>query len=222
MTSVFRNTAQLTFDEYIQNISIRVGMSPTSIQNLWRTLSGNEIIRPDAFPNPSKKSVAHLGELIFKMQLHPGEHAVRLWATMLESIHSKLTPEGLTKLPALISSGEVKVLSLRRLIFSILVGGSTTSFFGDELLKIEPHLLEHFEAFDESSWKLSYRVPKPWAKDMLSAMNKLSTALQKYAERSKERRAEACWMIQTLEGEFRGANLESRDIGLQLLMIYWV
>lgn len=222
MTSVFKNTAELTFDEYIQNISIRVGMSPTSIHNLWRTPSEDEAKRSEGIPNPSRKSVAHLGEAIFKMQLHPGEHAERLWAAVLGNIHSRVSPDSLEKSPALIRSGKVKILSLRQLLFSVLVESSTTSFFGEELLRIEPNLLEHFEAFDESSWKLSFRVPKPWAKDMLSAMNKVSSALQRYADIPLENRSRASWLIHTLEKQFRGAGLESRDIGLQLLMIYWV
>jgi len=222
MSTVFKNTAQLTFDEYVQNISIRIGMSPSSLHNLWKAPSEEHLARVNAFPNPSKKNVAHLGEIILKTQLHPGEQAEQLWGSVLENMHIRLSWKHLEESPAILPTGKGIVLSLRKLLFSTLVESSTTSFFGQELLSIEPKLLDYFETFDESSWKLSYRVPKSWAKDMLTAKTQVSTALQKYASISADAKSDACWMIRTLESELHDAGLHSHDIGLQLLLLYWV
>lgn len=120
------------------------------------------------------------------------------------------------------STADQRTVSLLQWTRDTLLDGATTAFFGNALLKIEPNLFESFSDFDDNSWKLTYRIPRPWSNDMYAAKQKAQNALATYFALPKEQRPGETWMVRTLETEMRGLGIESPDIAAFLMMVYWV
>ncbi len=98
----------------------------------------------------------------------------------------------------------------------------TRAIFGERLLEIEPNLLEYFVRFDDNSWQLTYKLPHAFAKEMHSGKDKIIATFQQYFALPKKDRADATWIVHTLEREMRHLGLEEKDISSLFVMPFWV
>ncbi|MCJ1268396.1 hypothetical protein MMC22_008284 [Lobaria immixta] len=73
-------------------------------------------------------------------------------------------------------------------------------------------LSEEFYDYDDQSWKLLYKHPRAFAKDVLSAKAKIVRIVVAYFQLPKEDRSDASWIIQFLEAEQSKIGLDSYDI----------
>lgn len=221
VSAVYKNIEQLTFDDYIKDMMVHFGASSLAIDKMWQVpKDGRYSITGQ--PNPLRKPLAQFSEGFHKQQLHPGGRLETLQNTFLGNIHTSLTWKNMSDKVVLSSTNDERTVSVLEWTREVLMDAATRSFFGDALLKIEPKLFESFFAFDDNSWKLTYKIPRPWSNDMYAAKQKGQDALATYFALPKEQRQGEAWVIRTLEAEMRGVGIESPDIAAFLMMIYWV
>ncbi|KAF2875750.1 cytochrome P450 [Massariosphaeria phaeospora] len=118
--------------------------------------------------------------------------------------------------------GTTREISLLKWSQHVLLEGATRSFFGDALLDLEPNLFESFFQFDDSSWKLPYRIPSILARDVKKAQAITEKALANYFDLPAERRSDASSLVHQVELFMRASRIQSNDIGVLVLMFYWV
>lgn len=223
-TLILKNIENLSFDEYIRDMMLQFGTSPASVEKMWKRPSADDNLDPNLTPNPSDKPLAHLTETIFRKQLHPGENLQKLQSVVLENINSAMMWEYMSEKIILSSSEkeDCRTLSLLEWTRNTLLDSATRTFFGDQLLDIEPELSKHFFYFDDNSWLFTYKIPSYWSKDMYAAKKKVQDALEVYFAIPTEERPDQSWLIKTLESEMRGRGIPTVDIAALLNMIYWV
>lgn len=203
------------------------GASTSSMEAMWSPVpeqkynfQPKEIER--ALQTASEEPLAHVCQLLFRLNLSPGEQADAIQQSLLGTIHERMTWEGITDSLILSDSRNSRVISLLKWSQHVLLEGATTSFFGKALLQVEPDLFKHFCEFDDSSWKLSYRVPGLWAKDVRRSKAFAQDAMQRYFDLPTAKRADATLLVHSIEARMRASGIGSRDIGTLVLMFYWV
>jgi len=219
-----KNTRELVFDDYVKGMMASMGSSETGITKMWQPRLPSKI----GYPNPFGKPLGQLSEEIFRKQLHPGNHLYELQHKFLSSIHQSLTAETLWShrhegkvILSTAPDGKCNV-SLLQWVQATLLEGATNAFFGEALLKRNPRLLDNFSEFDERSWQLSYKIPRPWSNKMQQAKQSSLDALTAYFRSPVGERPGSCWLVQTMETEMRAAGIGEVDMAANLMMAYWV
>lgn len=216
----YRNIETLTFDQIVTDMMVAFGSTSDGIKRMWgppsqKTSAGKRF-------GQRAKSLTHLAEGLAKQQLHPGKELDQLQQVLLTGVKDCMLWENMSPKAILSYEGPCRTVSVLRWTREILLAGATTSFFGDKLLEIEPNLFQNFFSFDDTAWKLTYKVPPPWSNDMIAYKRTAQDALTKYFQLPVESRTDACWLVLSLEDEMRAVGIGASDIAAYLMMIYWV
>ncbi|KAL8704585.1 MAG: hypothetical protein Q9201_002277 [Fulgogasparrea decipioides] len=222
VSATYKNTTSLTFDDYIRDMMYQFGGSDDAVQKMWQKPSKDEERTKLLSPNPLHKNLAMLGEDLYRQQLHPGAKFEDLQSQFMPNIHKTLSYEKMSNKIILASTSGDKTVSLLGWVREVLLDSATRSFFGDRLLEIEPNLFQSFFDFDDNSWKLTYHLPRVFAREMYSAKQTATDALSKYFHLPEKERPGAAWLVRTLESEMRHLGIGESDIASFLMMIYWV
>ncbi|KAH8654972.1 cytochrome P450 [Tricladium varicosporioides] len=220
------NTHELVFDAYVKDMMASMGATPDGITKMWEPRPPYTKVddHDHRYSNPRGKPLGQISEEIFRKQLHPGIYLTHLQTKFLTSIHRALTWERLSApgKTVLSSSFGEHTVSLLQWTQATLLKGATDAFFGTALLRDNPNLLDNFSEFDERSWQLSYKIPKPFSNEMQVAKQSSLDALTTYFKLPASERPGACWLVQTMEIEMRAAEISEYDMAANLMMAYWV
>ena len=222
VSAVYKNTVSLTFDDYIRDMMYQFGGSEYAVQKMWQDPSKDGEGTKLLSPNPLHKNLARLGEDFYRQQLHPGTNLEYLQSQFMPNIHKSLSYENISENIIISSTTGEKTVSPLGWVREVLLDSATRSFFGDRLLEIEPNMFQSFFDFDDNSWKLTYHLPRVFAKEMYGAKQQATEALVKYFQMPKDERPGAAWLVRTLETEMRNLGIQEADIACFLMMIYWV
>lgn len=198
------------------------GGSEDAVQKMWQNPGKDGNGKVLLSPNPFHKNLAKLAADFYWQQLHPGTNLEELQNQFMPNIHKSLNYENISENSIISSTTGEKTVSLLGWVREVLLGSATKAFFGDRLLQIEPKMFQSFFDFDDNSWKLTYHLPRMFAKEIYGAKQQATEALVKYFQTPKEERPGAAWIIQTLESEMRNLGIKDPDIACFLMMIYWV
>lgn len=219
---VYKNIEQLTFDDYIEDMMLHFGSSKTAVRTMFAIPNKADPTPTGLQPNPSHKSLIHLSESFYRQQLHPGEKLDILQDSFLGNIHNSLQWDAMSAKIIMSSGQEDRTVSLLAWTREVLLDGATRAFFGNRLIELEPKLFESFFYFDDNSWKLTYRIPRPWSNDMYAAKQVAQDAMEAYFKLPREQGPGATWLIQTLETEMKARGIGESDIAALLMMIFWM
>lgn len=198
------------------------GGSEDAVHKMWQDPGKDGHGRALLSPNPVHKNLARLGEDFYRQQLHPGTNLETLQSQFMPNIHNSLIYEVIPEEVIISSTKGEKTVSLLGWVRGVLLDSATRSFFGDRLLDIDPNLFQSFFEFDDNSWKLTYHLPRVFAREMYVAKEQATGALFKYFQLPKEERPGAAWLVRTLESEMRNLGMQGADIASFVMMIYWV
>ena len=218
--AVYKNTTSLTFDDYIRDVMVSFGGTPSAVEKMWQVPGRGDTV--PFSPNPAHKTLAHLCGDWYRHQLHPGRPLDILQSGFLHNINFSLLWEKISDNVVLSSTHDSKVVSLLGWCREVLLDSATRAFFGDRLLELEPELFQSFFDFDDNSWKLTYKLPGVLSKEMTAAKQKGIDALTRYFQLPKEERPGEAWLVQTLEAEMRHVGIQDPDIAAFVMMFYWV
>ncbi|KAL8720936.1 MAG: hypothetical protein Q9181_007815 [Wetmoreana brouardii] len=191
VSAIYRNTTTLTFDEFVRDMMLSFGVSEEGVRRMWES------------PRTGGS---------YRQQFQPGDRLDDLWANIQDRFSASLEWNAITGKSVLSKEGDSKTVSLMRLCQQILLASVTCAVFGDRLLQMNPNLLQAFLAFDDDSWKLTYKLPPLFAKDMHKAREQIFAALQSYFVLPRDARTGATWVVHVLEDEMRKIGLEEYDI----------
>lgn len=231
VAAVYKNTECLSYDVFVKDLFLTFGIPSEVVHKMYQTpgeflRSGGEKKQTTMFQseNPLHLGLCHLQSDFYKQQLHPGEKLDFLAVKFMRYIDSHLQWESLRGSYVLSSSANstMKTVSLYKWSQEVLVNSATKSFFGKKILEIDPALSDSFYEYDDQSWKLLYKYPRVFAKDVLSAKAKIVSALVAYLQLPKEDRSDASWIIRTLEAEQSQIGIDIRDIAGMMMLAYWV
>ena len=225
VNSLYRNTASLTFDEYVKDMMLSLGVSESGVDSLWRPSQPSEGAIDGEETSHSNKPLIHSAEDFYRSQLYPGQRFDDLQKSFLGEIADSLSWE---KVPTLaldspsIDGSQIKQTSLLAWCREILMSSATKAFFGSRLLQIEPDLFKVFFKFDDEGWKLNYKYPQILSQDMYSAKGQMLKMFESYFALPKAERTGEAWLVRTMEVEMRKRGMSESDISAVVMSIYWV
>lgn len=231
VAAAYKNTESLSYDIFVKNLFLTFGISSKAVHKMYQPPSelvqnSDEKKQMTMFQseNPLRKGLCHLQSDFYKQQLHPGEKLDFLGVKFMHYINCHLQWESLRGSYVLSPSATstMKTVSLYRWSREVLVNSASKTFFGKKILEIDPMFSDNFYDYDDQSWKLLYKYPRIFAKDVLSAKEKIVRTLMAYLQLPKEDRLDASWIIQTLEVEQSQIGIGNRDIAGMMMLAYWV
>ena len=209
MSLVYRNTATLSFDDFIHDLHLAFGMSPEGRHIMWDDSKG--------------KCLIHVASSYHQAQLHPGAHLDDLTYKFLTQIGKRLSWRSVTELdPQMRDSDGHATLSLYEWCAHVLVPAASVVFFGDSLLRIDENLIKDFHDFDDDSWMLTYKYPRFLAGKMYAGKDNNTATFTRYFEQPPSERQDACYYVRSLEARQREQNMANRDIAISMQLFYWV
>lgn len=224
--SVYKSEA-FSLNPWLMDLMRQFGASPGSIKAMWSRVPGTEKgqspIDPEvALQNYEDKPVKEVCVMLFRTLLNPGNYSEAMLDVLLGTVENRMTWNEIPDWMVLERRGDMSDVSLLEWSKHVLLEGATRSFFGDALLEVEPNLFDSFFEFDDSSWKLPYNIPDIFAQDVLRAKATAEQALAKYFSLPKERRTDASKLVQEIEAVLVDSGIKPKDMGVLVLMFYWV
>jgi hypothetical protein len=215
VSALYKNTATLTFDEFVHDMMESLGMSKTGLAKSWE---------PSNSPSSSKghKALPHIAEEVYRKQFQPGELLTSLWHEIQNRLDVSSSYETIPASAIRHETSDHKRVSLWLWCRSILFESVTTAIFGESLLQLTPNLAEVFAAFDDNSWKLTYKLPPAAARDMHKAKDQIKATFERYLRLPRSERNGAAWVIGALEDEMRDFGLDESDMAVLFTMPLWV
>lgn len=194
------------------------GASSQSVEAMWSTLPNSTAHKPGAphvdLQKWQDKPVKEICLMLFRHFLNPGHNLDTLLDVLLGSIHQRMSWNMISESLIDPNHSQDCTLSLSQWAQDVLLEGATKSFFGDTLLEIEPQLLDSFAMFDETSWKLSYRIPEMFAGDCKKSKAIGEQALGRFFDLPIEQRPDTSLVICEIEKVLRIAGIGSADMGI--------
>ena len=143
-------------------------------------------------------------------------------AVQLDRIHQVLRWSAIPEFIGGRDEGGEKVISLSLWVQHTLMESTTRALFGETLQKVEPNVVQALARYDEDSWKFTYQIPAAFSRSMLSAKAVVQDAIFQYFELPLSERADACWMVTSMEAEMRALGATSKDVSASMMLLYWV
>ena len=114
-----------------------------------------------------------------------------------------------------------RTVSLRAWTTELFINAGQRAYFGDALAAIDPDLPVALVELDSLSWQVFYQYPRLLRPRIERLSARIRRSLEAYFELSRSQRPVQAWFTQALEQEYRQAGLDSKDIGAQMLFLYW-
>lgn len=213
VTQVYRNTKSLTFYEYVQDVMRSLSVSEGGIEKLWQSSTARNA------SEHAKKCLAEAGEDFYREQFLPGQQLDVLWHRVISLLNVHVTWERLVKGRTTRVLPDISLLGWTQ---DVLLQVVIEAFFGKQLLRIEPQMIKFFVAFDDQSWKLTYKYPRRASRDMHKAKDSMVAAIEQYLRLPKDQRSDQAWLISKLEFETKDAGIDTHDLAAMITSLLWV
>ncbi|KAE8350519.1 cytochrome P450 [Aspergillus coremiiformis] len=221
VAEAYRNTATLSFNEFVQAMMRACGNSEFCVQAMYTPLPKDK----DGFPNPHGKPLATLARHMHMNQLYPGDHLDFLEHQFMAWFDPRLTSDGLREeCPYAVTATSPSngiVLPLMEWCSDYFTRAGQRAYFGPAMDAIDPTLPATFIVFDELSWQVLYQYPDFLATEMKSARDTIQRALKKYIQIPQRERNGDAWFTKAMENEMRALGINEDDIATMLVTIYW-
>jgi hypothetical protein len=223
VSSIYRNTTTLTFEEFVQDLMRSVGASEEGISKMYDCpkIDESSNLKTEK-SNTLHKPMAHSVEDFYRQQLHPGALFDGLWTRIQDLMNTALQWDNISSNCVLSTTGTTKTLSLLEWCRAAVLPSATTAVWGERLLQLQPNLMETFVTFDNESWKLTYKLPRFMAKEVHDAKDEIRATFEKYLALPIHQRRGEAWFIRNLETKLRELGIRESDIAAMLVPPIWV
>ena len=223
MVTTYKSTATLTFDKYIRDMMVAIGVTSSGLDKWWRIQAANGSRGLTGNVHAVYRTPAHVGESFVKGHLNPGKQLDDIQMGLLKRIDNHLSCD----VPA-VESASVRAMARDRgktsLLWwcrEILIDSATRTFFGDRLLQMDPDIISTFIKFDDLNWQFILKYPAVLSKEMTTARNRVIKSLTTYFQQNREKRSGASGLILALENEMRAQGLTDEDVAALLMLTFW-
>ncbi|KAF7586369.1 hypothetical protein BBP40_009015, partial [Aspergillus hancockii] len=221
VAEAYRNTATLSFNEFVQAMMRACGNTESCVQTMYNPLPKDK----EGFPNPHGKPLATLARHMHMNQLYPGDNLDFLENRFMNWFDPRMTLDGLRRECSYAidatSIDEGVALPLMKWCSDYFTRAGQLAYFGPVLDDIDPTLPETFIVFDEASWQVLYQYPEFLAAEMKGARDTIQRALKKYIQVPQSERHGDAWFTKAMEDEMRALGISEDDIATMLVTIYW-
>ncbi|KAJ4305906.1 hypothetical protein N0V90_001439 [Kalmusia sp. IMI 367209] len=214
---VWKNTKTISLNPLSMDMYTWVGISKQSCKAMFD-------------PHPGAKYNAGYSKPLTPTQMVIELHHQQESGARLDELFEKKTiPAMFTQMTdfqtnpsAMISRSEKSVVvSLYQLCVDLFVTQPTEMFWGPELLKYTPDLIQAFLSWEYTSWKFMFQLPSIFARDMLAAKSTITGAFTNYYGKPRTERSDSVFFVAALEDMLREVGLSEDEMGKFTMLHYW-
>lgn len=218
INNVWKNTKTISMDPITMDMYIWTGLSKASRDAMFEN---NLITRR----HEGRKDFLSPTQIVIELHHQQLRNGPRLEALMRERVLpeflGKLCFRELYRVRGASISGKTCKLSLSSLCHELFIAGGTNAYFGPELLRAHPGLLDAFQSWEQCNWKFLFQLPDILSKDMLHAKDVLGDTFTHFYQLPKGDRANSVFFINELEDILRKVGLSKTEMGRFTLLHYW-
>lgn len=119
------------------------------------------------------------------------------------------------------SRGSDRTVSLWRWAQIAIIRAVTTSWFGESIWDLSPSVVEDLVCLEHELWKLLFKLPGAYVKDVQAARDRLCRCLVDYISLPQAAQIGQSWAVKNAIEEMRRRRLHEDDMASYLLMILW-
>lgn len=228
VATLWKNSTALEYDSFTKAVIKSFGVGPDSIRKIYKKpqLVTNGSARQKSLlinDNPHEKSYMHLQSDWFKVQLLSREKLKWILETYQVYLDRELCWNNLS--PSYVLSSDpaesCKTISLQAFSRYTVSLCAIKTFFGPKLLQIAPSFLQHYQKFEDDSWKVFYHYPHFLARDLHLAKQKAMDGLVEYLSLPEKERPDLTWIFRTMNSELQYMMVPLHDIAEIIMLINW-
>ena len=219
LANMYKQVAGISWVRFVQDLYRWMGISQPNMEKLWRTPT-KEI----RLLHPSRKHPPN--DMIEEYQFHqllPGERLDQIIKPFVDLIDQKLRSEYLwNACPYVLeTSPDAIKISMIDWTSDVFIRAITEIYWGKSIWKVAPGLMESFLAWERTSWKYIFQLPRFLSEDMYAARTQLVDAFTAYFGQPKEKREDANYFVKAAEEELRDIAIDEHDIGKIHMLQHW-
>ncbi|KAL8738945.1 MAG: hypothetical protein Q9181_000328 [Wetmoreana brouardii] len=224
---LWRKTVTFTFDPLVQNVMKAFGLQCTAVEHMFHDDPGRLVpmeVKDSSLlsaENPNNKCYFHMQKDWFRVQLHPGDKLRDLQEKYAQFLTASISWDSLSEGYTISADANERLVSMRGFTRLTLGMCALKAFFGKELFEICPSFLDHYQGFEDASWKVFYNYPHFLAKGLHKIKDKTIDDLVKYFALPAKQRPDLAWIFQTMEAELGNLSLSPRDRAGMMMLIIW-
>lgn len=217
--NLYKQSAAISWLRFVQDIYRWIGISQPNIDKLWQTPTEEQKITHPMRKLPPNQMV----EEYQHHQLLPGEKMDKIAKTFVGYVDESLRWQKLQKRSPFISesSSDAVTLSLMDWTADVFLHTTTEIYWGKSIWEIAPNLIETFLAWEETTWKYVFQLPRFLSRDMYAAKDQLVDAFTAYFGQPSNKREDATYFVKTAEEELRDIAFDDNDIGKVNMLQHW-
>ncbi|KAL4808792.1 putative cytochrome P450 [Aspergillus unguis] len=196
---VNRHSRAFALEPLAKQMFVKFGISELAVERLFR---------PDPSFSPFRGSALHAVDQIielYRAHISPSNG--------LDSfVEDDITPR-IARVLSPDALATSTTASLHELCVSALVNPIVSAYYGDIILRIQPHFAERYMAWEKTSWKFLLGLPKFMSKDMLAAKRDMVGVFVEYFSLSPGERGHENLWVSSVERTLRDLDLTNEEIG---------
>ena len=219
---VYKNSSTFSWDAYLDRLLDAFGLTADARKLSWtRPEHGQFDDTKMRVINPQSKTLVHLIEDFYKIQLLPGKQLDIFMGTVLTRLDQSLMWTSMQGPYVLRSTMETRKLSMKHLCAHLVTDTTTRAMFGDLIFEFEPDLINYMAVFNAWSWACVFGVPSIFTPALSKAKIVLSKAINKYVRTPKHLRHSEAWSITSIIDAAECFGMDEESTTAMLFMIWW-
>lgn len=217
VTAVYKTSSTLTMEMFLRDLMFSFDVSAYGTDRSFETL-------PKAESNPNGKSLCEVAVIYYRHQLFASGILGETVAQMIPLFDNHVSWQGVKRssaLKELASLDKYAKVSLLRWCQETVLDVAVRKIFGNGLVDMNPTLLDDFIRFDTLSWKLLYRFPKIFRKEVDAARDKIVDMVGTYLDLPEEQRPDTSFMVRADIAEQKRAGLPKKDMMKHMTLLLW-
>jgi hypothetical protein len=222
-TTVLRGSPELTHTEHIQGLLRALGCSKFGVGEMHHA-SRSKVSGPgDNVGHPARVPFVLAAESLMRKQLLHRSLSQDLLTRTLQVLDMQTRWDGIEAVAVLQTSKDArqKTVSLSKWAQGAMIRAIATAWFGAAIWDLSPTIIDDLVYLDHSLWKLVFRLPRPFAKDVQATRDRLRRCFVKYLRLSPSMKEDQCWAAKASEMEMRTRGMGEEDIACYMLMVFW-
>ncbi|KAL4965439.1 cytochrome P450 [Aspergillus stella-maris] len=222
-TEVLRDRPDLVHTEHIKDLLHGLGCSGAGISEIDNNYQTNKNVSNGKVALTNHPSLYKVAAELMKKQLLDRDRGNELLVRTLKVLETQVRWGELDASVVLDTSpdGSEVTVSLCKWAQVASIRAIATAWFGNAIWQLSPSLIDDHLRVDHDLWKLLFKIPKPFAREVYAARARVHRCLVAFLRLPDSEKRDQSWAIEAAVAEMRSRSMSEEDMASYLLMVFW-
>ncbi|KAL2827745.1 cytochrome P450 [Aspergillus cavernicola] len=222
-TEVLRERPDMIHTEHIKDLLHGLGCSGPGISEIDHDHQSKVSVSDGKVALTNHPSLYKVAEELMKKQVLDRHLGNGLLTRTLEVLETQIRWGGIEASTVLGTSedGRELTVSLWRWAQVASIRTITTAWFGNAIWELSPSIIDDHMHVDHGLWKLLFRIPKPFAREVYAARTRVQRCLVGFLRLPESEKEDQSWAVKAAVEEMRSRGMSEEDMASYLLMVFW-